>query len=249
MKRLLIILFIFSFFISKAQTDNLSLRKNLFFQDEKTFGLRLNNNGWGMDYRRGYFHNYKLKTFWEFGAYKTKHPKEYKFSSYYSFTNTYVYGKINKVYNFKVGYGRQMTFFEKKEIGTVEVRLIASTGIDLAILKPIYYEIIINNELDTKFEKYIPSHQPGLIIGNAPYSYGLSETTINPGIYFKLGTSFEHSKSVNAVRSLELGIETTLYLKRLEIMAEVNNPRLIVSLFISYRIGTLMQNKQRKTDL
>ncbi|MBN2662662.1 MAG: hypothetical protein JXR68_03340 [Bacteroidales bacterium] len=249
MKYLITTILVISFFFSKAQVDNLSLRKNIFFQDEKTFGIRINNNGWGLDYRRGYFHNLKLKTFWEMGAYKVKHPKEYKFSSYYALTKTFVYGKLNEVYDFKLGYGQQITLFDKKEIGTVEVRMILSAGVETAFLKPIYYEIIINQLLNTIYEKYLPSHQPGLILGKAPYSKGLSELTINPGVYFKLGTSFEHSKSVNAVRSLELGIETSLFLRRLEMMAEVNNPRLIVSLFISYRFGTLMQNKQKKSDI
>lgn len=249
MKYLVTTIFVLSFLFSKAQVDNLSLRKNIFFQDEKTYGIRVNNNGWGLDYRRGYFHNLKLKTFWEMGVFNVKHPKEYKFSSYYSLTKRFVYGKLNSVYNFKLGYGQQITLFDKKEIGTVEVRMIFSGGVQTAILKPIYYEIIINQQYNTIYEKYIPSHQPGLILGKAPYSKGLSEITINPGVYFKLGTSFEHSKTVNAVKSLELGIETSLFLKRLEIMAEVNNPRLIVSLFISYRFGSLMQNKQKKSDL
>lgn len=250
MKNFLTIIFIFILFTSKAQVDNLSLRKNLFYQDEKTTGLRINNNGWGIDYRRGYFHNFKLKTFWELGAYKIKHPKEYKFSSYYALTKTYVYGKLNEVYDVKFGYGRQMSLFSKKEIGTVEVRVIASTGVEMAILKPIYYEVIVDfSTFNTIYEKYKPSHQPGLIYAKAPYTKGISELGVNPGLYFKLGTSFEHSKSEKTVNSLELGIETSLYLKRLEIMAEVNNPRLIVSLFISYRIGSLVQNKQRKSDL
>jgi len=243
MKYILTIVFALSVLALNAQIDNLSQQKNIFFQDELTFGAQINTNGWAIDARRGYFVNNKLKNFFEYRFTIIKHPKEFKSTSYYSLTKSYVYGKLNQVYNFNAGYGKQIKLFSKQEVGTVDIRLITSAGINIAVLKPIYYEIILNQQFETDYEKFDPSHQPGLILGKAPFYKGLNELKINPAIYFKLGTSFEHSKSVNAVKSLELGIEAFLFLKDLEIMAEVDNPQFIVSLFLSYRIGTLMKTK------
>jgi len=247
MKHIITIILLFITTFAFSQVDNLSLKRNIFYQDEITFGLIIKNNGWGMDFRRGYFKSFKYKDFYEIGLFTIKHPKEQKIS-YTTFGNKYVYGKLNQIYNIKTGVGKQINLFQKKEIGTVDVRLIISTGLDLAILKPIYYEI--NNYPNASYyQKYLPSHQPGLIIGKAPFTKGLNETTINPAAYFKLGTSFEHSKSINAVNSLELGMEASIFLKKLNIMAEVDNPRLIVSLFVAFRIGTLKKNHQKKNDI
>lgn len=246
MKYLLSIILLLSFFGLNSQVKDLSKEKDIFYQDEITGGLQIKTNGWGLDFRRGYYKNPKLKNYWEVGLYNTKHPKEQKRATYYSITERYVYGKLNKVYNINAGYGKQFLIFEKKEIGTVDIRIISSAGINLAFLKPIYYEIILNSDLETVIEKYKPSHQPGLIAGKAPFYKGLNEIKINPGVYFKLGTSFEHSRNVKSIRSFELGIKSTLYLKKLQIMAEIDNPQIIVSLFISYRIGLLRENKQKK---
>ena len=247
MRRLFtIILLLFVYLSVNAQVDDLSLQKDFFYQDEFTLGLKISTNGWGMDYRRGYAINPKRKKMFEFGFNTIKHPKEYKFTSYYYMTKSFVYGKLNYVLDFKIGYGQQFVLYEKKEVGTVEIRMFAFGGVDLAILKPIYYKVIINNYGETEYQKYIPAHQPAQIERQAPFSKGLSETTINPGLYFKIGTSFEHSKNVNSIRSLELGLEGYVFPKRLEILAEVNNPRVIVSLFVSYRIGAIIK-KPRKT--
>ncbi|MBN2890438.1 MAG: hypothetical protein JXL97_01095 [Bacteroidales bacterium] len=219
--------------------------------DEYSFGAKVSTNGWGMDFRRGYSVNLKRKKLYEIGFNTIKHPKEYKFASYYYLTKSFVYGKLNSCMDLKVGYGQQIVLFDKKEVGTVEIRLITFAGLDLAFLKPIYYEIIINSLGDTEMQKYTPAHQPGLIERQAPFSKGLDELTLDPGLYFKLGTSFEHSKNVKSIRSFELGVEATLFLKRLEIMAELNNPRLVVSLFVSYRLGSIIQkkNKEDKFDI
>ena len=244
MKRtFLIILFIFVYLSINAQNDDYIdlLQQDIFFQDEFTVGVKVSTNGWGMDFRRGYAINPKRKKMYEFGFNTIKHPKEYKFSSYYFISKKFVYGKLNYCMDFKIGYGQQVVLYDKREAGTVQIRMFAYGGIDLAILKPIYYKVIINNHGDTEYQKYQPAHQPALIERAAPFSKGLLETKINPGLYFKIGTSFEHSKNVKSIRSLELGIEGYVFSTPLEILAEVNNPQFVVSLFISYRLGTILK--------
>lgn len=247
MRNILILVFLTTFFVAKGQVEDLSRQKNIFFQDEITFGVQLHNNGWSTDIRRGYYVNNKLKNFYEFGFTYLKHPKEYKRRSYYSATKKYTFGKINQVYNLNFGYGKQITLFDKREIGTVDIRLIISAGTNIAILKPIYYEIIVDVvKYTTALEKFKPSHQPGLIIGKAPFAEGLKEIKINPALYFKIGTSFEHSKRINAVSSLEFGIISYFFLNDLKIMGVIDNPQTIISLFVNYRIGKLKKNKVKK---
>jgi len=253
MKYFLIIILVFSMVQLFAQEEDLSKQRNIFFQNENTLGFKINTNGWGFDYRYGLSKNEKNKNLFEIGINRINHPKEYKITSYYQqnlfSSNYFVYGRDNICYDLKVGVGRQRVLFDKKEVGTVQIRLIYFAGVDLAILKPIYYEIFINVDLDTKIERYKPSHQPALIVGQEPFSTGLFESKFNPGLYFKLGTSFEHSKRANLIQSLEFGAEAYIFLNKLNIMAEVSNPRLIVSLFLSYRLGSIIQKNNKAQDL
>ncbi len=239
--------FIFVFELD-AQVEDLSVQKNIFYQDEYSIGFKLNNNGWGMDFRKGFGINPHKKKMYEIGFNIIKHPKEYKFSSVHSFSS-FVYGKMNSVMDLKVGYGHQFVLYDKKEVGTTEIRLFYFVGADIAVLKPIYYIVIVDmstNPYTKTTEKYKPSHQPLLIDKKASFAKGLDEIKINPGLYFKVGTSFEHSKQVKYIRSLELGIEVYAFLKRLEIMAQIDNPRVIVSVFASYRMGSIIYNKKNK---
>jgi hypothetical protein len=246
MKKIVIIFLIFQNLLLFGQED-LSKQKNLMYQDEISFGIKLSTNGWGMDFRRGYFVNVHKKKLYEIGFNTIHHPKEYRESSIYYLTKTFVYGKMNLCYDIKAGIGRQYMLFDKKEPGSVAIRIILTTGLDIAFLKPIYYKIIINQQNGASdYEKYNPAHQPAYVIQKAPFTMGLSETKIDPGIYLKLGTSFEHSKKVNIINSLELGVEAYYFLYKPQIMAEVNNPQFIVSLFMSYRLGHLMKNHHKK---
>ena len=245
---LILVVFLSSVSLEAQEVEDLSRAKNLFIQDEISLGAKISTNGWGMDFRNGYFINMKQKKLYEIGFNTIHHPKEYKLSSLYYPTKSFVYGKLNDCYDIKGGYGRQILLFDKKEPGSVAIRIFFFGGVDLAFLKPIYYSVIINNTGDTQEMKYNSGMQPALITEKASFSKGFNEISFDPGVYVKLGTSFEHSKEVNVIRSLELGIESYFFLDKLNIMGDVNNPRLIVSMFISYRIGALIKNRQKRSD-
>ncbi len=244
MKRILFTFFLFISIYSFSQEDQI-LKKNILNMDYFSFGVKINTNGWGVDFRRSYAMDYRRKRMYEVGLNFIKHPKEQRISTLMSM-RSFVYGKLNWCADLKGGIGIQKMFFDKKEIGTVEVRAYAFGGFDLALLKPVYYLVIVDGQGTTEYQKYNVSMQPAYIERQAPFTKGLTELTLNPGLYLKLGTSFEHSKRVKNVRSLEFGIESYLFLKSLKIMAEVKNPNLIVSLFMSYRFGSVVQKKKSK---
>ncbi len=223
------------------------LKKNILYMDYFSFGAKLNTNGWGFDFRRSYAMDYRRKRMYEVGLNFIKHPKEQRISTMMSM-RSFVYGKLNSCMDLKAGIGIQKMFFDKKEVGTVEVRAYAFGGFDLALLKPIYYSVIVDGKGTTEYQRYNGSMQPAYIERQAPFTKGLKELTLNPGVYLKLGTSFEHSKNIKTLKSLELGIESYLFFKSLKIMAEVKNPNLIVSLFVSYRFGSIVQKKKSKQD-
>lgn len=250
MRKVLVLFFVI--FVIKVkiygQIDDLSRQRNIFIQDEYSFGFFLKTNGIYLDFRRGYFINLKNKNLWELGFSTIKHPKEFKQDSYYVLFASYVYGKLNEVYCFNTGIGRQFVIVDKREPGTLQIIYLFTIGIQTAILKPIYYEIItsINPYLTTDYEKYKPAHQPGLIYQKAPWYMGLNEITFNHGFYAQTLLSFEHSKSLKSINSLEIGARIDFFIKPLEIMAETENFRFNPSFLIGYRFGKLIKTTSKK---
>jgi len=249
MKKFLIIIIILSSINVFSQNDSLSIQRNLLKQDEISTSFKLSTNGWGFDYRRGYIINMHQKNLYEIQFNTIKHPKEEKIPSVFYTFKSFIYGKENECFDLRFGLGKQYLLFDKKTPGTVGIRLFGFVGGDMAFLKPIYYVIMVNqNNWDSVTEKYKPSHQPATIEKKASFWMGFDEIKINPGIYAKLGTSFEYSKTTTFLNSLEFGLESYLFLNRLEIMGELDNPRFIVSMYVSYRIGVLIENKHKPKE-
>ena len=234
-KKIILLIIFFLITYSIYSQGELTEESEIFYKDERSTGLQLNTNGWGLNFRRGYYVAPAKKNLWEVGFNKIRHPKEYKISNPYSYTmKRYVYGKLNTCYDIKFGFGRQRNLFHKSGKESVEIRLIYFIGPTLGILKPIYYEIY---DTVPYHEKYKPAHQPGLILGRSSFVRGLSEIKINPGIYFKFGISFEHGKYEEQLRAIEIGFETSAYLQKMKIMAVVPNSQFFFTLFLTYRIG------------
>ncbi len=230
----------------------LAEKDEIFFKNEASMGFRLNTNGWSINYRRGTFVNPKNKNLWELEYNTIKHAKETKqfFYSLETSTKRYVYGKKNYCFDLRSGVGRQKTLYKKADKNSVEIRLITFTGGSLALLKPIYY--VVNDNGTVRIERFEGSHQQGTIENREPFIRGITETTINPGLYFKVGISFEYSKYEKQLSALEIGINSYAYLKKMDIMAEVPNHRLFVTLFLNYRMGNVFHgghHKSRNDDL
>ena len=222
--------------VANSQIDDPRVfRRDLTFQDELTFGGKLSTNGWGFDIRRGYFVDLRHKYFFEGGFNVIHHPKEYKISSVYFLFRNFVYGKINECYDMKLGYGRQLTLYQKKDLGSIEIRLIASTGADIAMLKPIYY-IVINNNIE-QTSKFDVAMQPATIERKAKFSKGLNEITLHPGIYLKLGLNFEFGVRSTKIKALEIGAGLDVIPMGLSIMASNPNQILFPNLYLNFSFG------------
>ncbi len=220
--------------------------KNFYFKDEWSIGIYAYNNGWGFDYRSGKFLNPKSKKIWEIGYKNIKHPKEYRQESLWLNGKYYVYGKLNKCYTFYFGIGKQHTLIPKNGDKTVEIKLLGIIGTNLALLKPIYYEVYNPKDSSYIYSKFDISQQPGTILAEAPFSMGLEETKFIPGIYSKLALNVDFSKKFTSINAVEIGIRGALFLKKLNIMSQVENYNFFMALFLSYRLGKIYQGNRRQ---
>ena len=245
----LLILLLFS--ITSWSQGELDTQKKIFYRNEKSVGILLNSDGFGLSYRDGKWKNDRDRKLIEIDFNYVESPKEIQFPylSYYN-TGSYVYGKTNLMFSLRGGPGFQHEMFQKTDKGGISIRQFISAGPALAIYKPIYYDIyeISGNQIvGTVSEKFSYATQNAEIVGRSSFFKGIGETKAIPGIFAKGGISFEYSKLDKVLHALELGACIELYPKRIPIMYVENNPFAFFSFFFSYRFGKIL-NPQKPND-
>ena len=211
---------------------------NTVFKDNISFGAGLKSNGYRLSYRRGYFVNIYQRNFYEIEFTQIKDPREIKFSNPYFFTSSNIYfAKINAVNDLRAGYGRMRILTQKMDKGSVEIRFLMSGGLSLALIKPVYYEVLDKTATYRYVTKFTEDLLLQQVIEMAPFYRGLEELKINPGTYLKLGISFEYAKKANAISALEVGGSLSAYLLPIKIIYGNRGRHLFLALFIEYRLG------------
>lgn len=219
-------------------------QQRIFYRNERTVGLLLNSNGFGLSYREGKRLNFLNKRLIDIDLNLVKHPKEVKLVNPYVVSgSSFVYGKLNHVVTLRVMIGHQHELFRKIDLGGVAVRYFYSGGASLAFTKPIYYNILYpsaGGPWEIREEKFAKGTQPYDIYNKASFFKGFNELGVIPGIAAKGGFNFEYSKQDKVIHTIEVGISLEAYTKRLPIMASDNNQALFLTPFISYRIGVVI---------
>jgi hypothetical protein len=246
MKKLLIIavLSLFGLLSVYCQGD-LTQEASVYYRNERSFAIKLNTNGWGLNYMEGKRINYLNKKLLEFELSILKDPKEVKMTNpYWDTPGNFIFGKLNSVFLLRGGIGRQRELYKKADLGGVSVRYFYTGGPVLAVYKPIYYKIInwmSQYEYEIKEEKFdVKKHDPTMIYSKAAFTKGLDETKVLPGLYAKAGFNFEYSKKDKVLHAIEIGSQIELFPKKIPIMATTSNKSVFLSLFASYRFGVVI---------
>lgn len=247
MKRFLI--FCSLFFVAGnyifAQGD-LDLQGKVFYRNEKSIAILLNSNGFGLSGRYAKRIDAANKTIYDLDFVFLKHPKEVKQPSQFNpNASSFVYGKQYIAFNLRPGIGKQKEIFRKFDVGGISVRRYYTVGPSLSILKPIYYDVqyLIPNSLiyEEKTEKFSSNiSQQGGIKGRASFFKGFDELKFIPGAYAKFGLSFEYSKLDLVIHSIDAGIIVEGFVEKLPIMATKENNQFYLTLFVSYRLGKVV---------
>lgn len=246
MKKLLSIsLFTVLVIVSVRAQGELDEQQRVFYRNERTFSLSLNSNGYGIGYREGKRIDFLNKSIVEFEVNVMKHPKEIKLASPYLQTgSSFVFGKLNNTFSLRGGYGKQNEIFKKADLGGVAIRYFYVGGPSLVLSKPIYYNVIyavggITYELRQETFN-IDIHNPSDIYSRASFFKGIDETKIIPGLYARGGFNFEYSKEDKIIHSIELGAMLEGYTRKIPIMASEDNNALFLTLFVTYRMGIVI---------
>ena len=244
MRLLLVILFSFVCGSILAQGE-IDTQDKIFWRNERSGGAILNSDGMGVLYRELRQTKPADRYFFEAGLSLIKHPKEIKISTYpYLSSGTFVFGKMNATWTLKAGVGYQHELFEKRDLGGVSISWFAGAGPAVTFAKPIYYQVIVlvgDNQYDIEERKFdLTIHQPLDIIGRASFFKGFDELKLYPGAYIHSGFNFEFSKNDKLTHSVELGASLTLFNKPIPIMATDDNKQFFPALYVSYRLGMIL---------
>lgn len=223
---------------------------------EKTFGLMLNSNGYGLNLRYGKRVNATVRRILDYDFEYVKHQKEIKARNPYNeSSNRFVFGKLNTFFNTRGGIGIQKEIFSKFDKGSVAIKYFYSGGISLGILKPIYYEVIDSIRIDlmsnhtytytTPRTFNYSIHTTNDIYGRTSFfKKGLNEIELIPGLNLKGGVCVEYSKQDKIINAIEIGIIADIYSTEVPIMETYKNSQFFLSLYISYRFGKVYYKKK-----
>lgn len=219
-----------------------TILNKVILKKEISGGVMLNTRGWGFIFRKGFNENAFRKNIWEAEVSGIKGDKQVRvnfYGAYYSNANSYIYGKLNKVYDIRSGLGRQHRLNTKPYWGGVEVRVAYYGGISIGIAKPIYLYIINQNNYNTiESEKYDPeSHFIENIYGRAPFLDGIDETKFYPGLYAKVGLNFEFGQYKTSIKALEAGVMIDGYAIPIPIMAFRDPHYYFLNFYFSFTFG------------
>jgi hypothetical protein len=245
MKKLLItaVFFLSGSVLLHAQGE-LNEQQKAFFRNERSFAVLLHTDGIGVSYRGAKRIDFLNKRLLEIEAGTLKHPKEYRQPNLYNQGGSFVFGKLNSTFFLRGGIGYQHELFKKNDLGGIAIRYFYSAGAVLALYKPIYYRVLYPlslNEFEIKEEKFdVSIALPQDIYSKAPFTKGLNEIKVMPGLYAKVGFNFEYSKEDKIIHAIEIGAQINAFPKKIPIMATNDNKVIFFSLFVSYRFGMII---------
>jgi hypothetical protein len=244
-KPLILLLFFWLLSVPVFAQGEIDEQTHLLYSNESSFAGFLNTNGFGINYRYGFWRNARNQFIIDSDITYVKHPKEAKTTVAYDYsTHRYTYGKQNLFWELKGYAGWQKELFRKIDKNGISVRLFYSGGLTVGFLKPIYYEVYtftpIGEPVNMELMKFDLSIHQSNIGGRGPFFKGFDELKVVPGLSGKAGLSFEYGQKDAVIHALEAGISLTVYPKEIPIMATEANKFLFFNLMVGYRFGRII---------
>lgn len=219
---------------------------------ELSAGLRLNTDGYGLFFNKGFLrksdefgsenqNRFFQVRFLELEINELKNSKEIKANAALPGMNSqvgsYILGKINTIYQVKLGFGNRRLIAGKPDPKTISIHWVYLGGFSMALLKPYYLEL--NNIGEVKYADSIKADftSPGNINGKAAFSKGFDELKFVPGLYVRTGLHFDFAAKKTGVSALEVGATATAYSQKLEQMAYQKPQQFFFSFYVSLQFG------------
>lgn len=228
-------------FTSIGQDTASASTSKAIYRQAWTGGFIIHTRGIGGHYRYERFRGSRYKQFIGAELYNIKHPKEQKsFNPGGDESNSFIYGKLNHAYVLRGGVGRQKIMFEKLVDRGVQISSVLGVFVDLAIVKPIYLEIVkIQDDIQVvSTERYDPYIHPyGRIVGRGPWLKGFGDAQMIPGLGLKAALNFEFAPEGESIKALEIGANLDGFTQPLPLMAFNTQYNIHLNLYLNFQFG------------
>ncbi|RYZ24492.1 MAG: hypothetical protein EOO16_01015 [Chitinophagaceae bacterium] len=214
------------------------------YRKQSAFGLQLRTNGYGVFFELNRMKTPRWSTSYSVELTEIKHAKEEKSNNANgSFNNSFVFGKINNFYAFKLGYGRQYFFGQKGNKNGIAVIGLAEAGISLGLLRPYYLDVADGAaRRAVKYESedsalFLGKAPNGAILGSSGIGTGWDEIQVKPGAFLKLGLRFDFNKYNDKLQALQVGFSIEGYGDKIPQMAYVKEEQLFFQGHLAFVFG------------
>jgi hypothetical protein len=218
-----------------------SIADRVLLKKELSVGATIHVLGMGLNIRKGVNKTFFNSRIFEVEVVSMKHPKQIRVvNPYYYNAKSYVYGKLNHVYILRAGYGFKRLLNRKPYWGGIELRVLYMGGISVAFAKPVYLYFWDETYSFVKEEKYNPNnyyHSSEYIYGRAPFTDGLGELKVYPGVFAKAGLNFEFGALNSKIRALEAGGVLEYFPVAIPIMAFNPAQNFLVTFYLNFSLG------------
>ncbi|MEY5052162.1 MAG: hypothetical protein RIS78_715 [Bacteroidota bacterium] len=218
------------------------------FYNGYNLGGGLHSAGWWLGGKIIQNRTFATESQVELTLFRWKHPNAFKTQANPDDgASIYTPGLLNETFSFQTGWGTSYLWMERGLHHGVELRGTWSAGLSLALLKPVFLQIIYANEdpetskdqpFIQKAEAYDPTkHNAGNIAGASPFYRGLDAIRVTPGFYAKGGLVAQWGKQRRAPQAVEIGLMGGLFVKPLNTMAFVDRSPFLACVYLSYQVG------------
>lgn len=221
------------------------------FRKHSIFGIKINNDGYGLSYELGRMKTPFRATIYQFEFNEKKHPKEDKQSTgndigggFVLLGNPFVYGKQNIFYQTKIGIGQQYMVGGKGNKNGVGVYAIVAGGFSAGLLRAYYLEVESPpNSGFTKEVKYSSQDSadflnPAAIVGGTGFGKGWSDMQFVPGVHAKTAVRFDWGRFNSSIMAVEVGFNFEYYTKKIEQMVHVEGKNFFANGYLSILFGS-----------
>ncbi len=228
---------------SQYDAEEDSIANIVLLRKQFSGGIVLHNLGIGLKFQKGKNITFFKSFLWEVQAVSMKSPKQVRIiNPYFSNAKSYIYGKLNHVYIIRGGVGFNRMLNRKPAWGGVEIRYFYFGGASVGITKPIYLYVLnfTSSIYDYSIEarQYDPEkHFLDNIYGRAPFSMGLNQMRLYPGLYGKFGFDFEFGEYNSRIKALEVGGIIDVFPIGIPVMAFQDEKNFFLTLYLSFSLG------------
>ncbi len=206
------------------------------------FGFKLNNDGYGISFEKGYAKSVKSATVFQIEITERKHQKEEKQSNPFVQSTPVIYGKINFFYPVKLGVQKQFLLANKSNKNGVSITANLGGGISLGFLRA--YEMEVDDPVEgRRFIRYdspdslIFADPTGLNPSGPGLGRGWNNLKLTPGLYLKPAVRFDYGRYNDLLTAIEVGVTAEFYTKKIPQMVYNKEKQLFFGAYFALLFG------------